>query len=133
MDWSRAVILLSFSNIRFDRSMQGSPCFYFVKRRKDNMEKKPVSRAVVTVIGKDSVGILAGVSSALAEAGANSLHSLYAVAILALCCCCGRVSDVFSLIFFFTTPSPLHLLNVWLSIEFLTSLATGVLLKVAIA
>ena len=35
MDWSRAVNLLSFSNIRFDRSMQGSPCFYFVKRRKD--------------------------------------------------------------------------------------------------
>ena len=35
MDWSRAVNLLSFSNIRFDRSMQGSPCFYFFKRRKD--------------------------------------------------------------------------------------------------
>ena len=38
------------------------------------MEKKPVSRAVVTVIGKDSVGILAGVSSALAEAGANVIE-----------------------------------------------------------
>lgn len=38
------------------------------------MEKKPVSRAVVTVVGKDDIGILAGVSTALARAGANVIE-----------------------------------------------------------
>lgn len=38
------------------------------------MAAKPVSRAVVTVIGKDNVGILAGVAAALAEAGASVIE-----------------------------------------------------------
>ena len=39
------------------------------------MEKKPLSRAVVTVIGKDRVGILAGVSAKCAQAGANVIEA----------------------------------------------------------
>ena len=38
------------------------------------MEKKPLSRAVVTVIGKDRVGILAGVSAKCSQAGANVIE-----------------------------------------------------------
>ncbi len=38
------------------------------------MEKKEISRAVVTVIGKDRVGILAGVSTQCAAAGANVIE-----------------------------------------------------------